>query len=287
MKISFAQKFKNLFSSKKVDEEFFENLTDALVEGDMGAKLAYEITEELEKICREKKLSDEADIKNELKNMLLSYVKSYDLIPEPGKVNLFMMLGVNGVGKTTTAAKIAKLYKEKGEKVIMAASDTFRAAAEEQLEMHGERLGIRVIAHQHGSDPSAVVFDAAESSRANGGGVIIADTAGRLHNKENLVRELQKIDRIAAQKADPGCYKKLLVIDGTTGQNALRQAEVFSESVGVDAIIITKYDSTARGGCAFTIGKQLGLPVAFVCTGEKYENIQNFDPEKYVEEFLG
>ena len=253
----------------------------------MGAKLAYEITEELEKICREKKLSDEADIKNELKNMLLSYVKSYDLIPEPGKVNLFMMLGVNGVGKTTTAAKIAKLYKEKGEKVIMAASDTFRAAAEEQLEMHGERLGIRVIAHQHGSDPSAVVFDAAESSRANGGGVIIADTAGRLHNKENLVRELQKIDRIAAQKADPGCYKKLLVIDGTTGQNALRQAEVFSESVGVDAIVITKYDSTARGGCAFTIGKQLGLPVAFVCTGEKYENIQNFDPEKYVEEFLG
>jgi fused signal recognition particle receptor len=287
MKISFAQKFKNLFSSKKVDEEFFENLTDALVEGDMGAKLAYEITEELEKICREKKLSDEADIKNELKNMLLSYVKSYDLIPVPGKVNLFMMLGVNGVGKTTTAAKIAKLYKEKGEKVIMAASDTFRAAAEEQLEMHGERLGIRVIAHQHGSDPSAVVFDAAESSRANGGGVIIADTAGRLHNKENLVRELQKIDRIAAQKADPGCYKKLLVIDGTTGQNALRQAEVFSESVGVDAIVITKYDSTARGGCAFTIGKQLGLPVAFVCTGEKYENIQNFDPEKYVEEFLG
>lgn len=287
MKISFAQKFKNLFSSKKVDEEFFENLTDALVEGDMGAKLAYEITEELEKICREKKLSDEADIKNELKNMLLSYVKSYDLIPEPGKVNLFMMLGVNGVGKTTTAAKIAKLYKEKGEKVIMAASDTFRAAAEEQLEMHGERLGIRVIAHQHGSDPSAVVFDAAESSRANGGGVIIADTAGRLHNKENLVRELQKIDRIAAQKADLGCYKKLLVIDGTTGQNALRQAEVFSESVGVDAIVITKYDSTARGGCAFTIGKQLGLPVAFVCTGEKYENIQNFDPEKYVEEFLG
>ncbi|MBB5225725.1 signal recognition particle-docking protein FtsY [Treponema ruminis] len=287
MKISFAQKFKNLFSSKKIDEEFFEDLTDALVEGDMGAKLAYEITEELESICREKKISDEADIKNELKNMLLSYVKSYDLVPEQGKVNLFMMLGVNGVGKTTSAAKIAKLFKDRGEKVIMAASDTFRAAAEEQLEMHGERLGIRVIAHQHGSDPSAVVFDAAESSRANGGGVIIADTAGRLHNKENLVRELQKIDRIASQKADAGCYKKLLVIDGTTGQNALRQAEVFSESVGVDAIVITKYDSTARGGCAFTIGKQLGLPVAFVCTGEKYENIQAFDPEKYVEEFLG
>lgn len=287
MKISFAQKFKNLFSSQKIDGEFFEDLTDALVEGDMGAKLAYEITEELENICREKKISDEAAIKKELKDMLSSYVKSCDLIPEPGKVNIYMMLGVNGVGKTTTAAKIARLYKEKGEKVIMAASDTFRAAAEEQLEMHGERLGIRVISHQHGSDPSAVVFDAADSCRANGGGLIIADTAGRLHNKENLVRELQKIDRIAAQKADEGCFKKLLVIDGTTGQNALRQAEVFSESVGVDAIVITKYDSTARGGCAFTIGKQLGLPVAYVCTGEKYENIQAFDGEKYVEEFLG
>ena len=287
MKISFAQKFKNLFSSKKVDEEFFENLTDALVEGDMGAKLAYEITEELEEICREKRISDEDAIKNELKNMLLPFVKSCELLPESGKVNIYMMLGVNGVGKTTTAAKVAKLYKEKGEKVLMAASDTFRAAAEEQLEMHGERLGIRVISHQHGSDPSAVVFDAAESCRAGGGGLIIADTAGRLHNKENLVRELQKIDRIASQKADSGCFKKLLVIDGTTGQNALRQAEVFAESVGVDAIVITKYDSTARGGCAFTIGKQLGLPVAFVCTGEKYENIQKFDPEKYVEEFLG
>lgn len=286
-KLSFAQKFKSLFSSKKIDEEFFDDLTDALVEGDMGAKLAYEITEELEKICREKKISDEDAIKTELKSMLSSYIKACEFTPEPGKVNVYMMLGVNGVGKTTTAAKIAKLYKERGEKVIMAASDTFRAAAEEQLEMHGERLGIRVIAHQHGSDPSAVVFDAAESCRANGGGVIIADTAGRLHNKENLVRELQKIDRIAAQKADEGCFKKILVIDGTTGQNALRQAEVFSESVGVDAIVITKYDSTARGGCVFTIGKQLGIPVLFVCTGEKYENIQPFEPEKYVEEFLG
>ncbi|MBP3771597.1 MAG: signal recognition particle-docking protein FtsY [Treponema sp.] len=286
-RLSFAQAFKNLFGSKKIDADFFDDLTDALVEGDIGAKMAYELTEELEHICREKKISDEGEIKSELKRILSSYVKSCEFVPEKGKVNIYMLLGVNGVGKTTTAAKIAKLYKERGESVIMAASDTFRAAAEEQLEMHGERLGIRVISHQHGSDPSAVVFDAAQSARSSGGGLIIADTAGRLHNKENLVRELQKIDRIAAQKADAGCFKKLLVIDGTTGQNALRQAEVFSESVGVDAIVITKYDSTARGGCAFTIGKQLSLPVAFVCTGEKYENIQAFDSEKYVEEFLG
>ena len=286
MKLSFAQAFKNLFGSKKIDEEFFENLTDALVEGDIGAKIAYEITEKLEKSCREKKIYDEIGIKSELKSMLLDLVKPCEFVPEKGKVNIYMLLGVNGVGKTTTAAKIAKLYKEKGENVIMAASDTFRAAAEEQLEMHGERLGIRVISHQHGSDPSSVVFDAAESARAAGGGLIIADTAGRLHNKENLVRELQKIDRIASQKANEGCFKKILVIDGTTGQNALRQAEVFSESVGVDAIVITKYDSTARGGCAFSIGKEFKIPVAFVCTGEKYENIAPFDAEKYVSEFL-
>ena len=286
-KLSFAQKFKNLFSSNKIDEEFFDDLTDALVEGDMGAKMAYEITGELEKICREKKISDEAAIKEELKNLLSSYAKKTEFSPEKGKVNIYMMLGVNGVGKTTTAAKVAKLYKEKGENVLLAASDTFRAAAEEQLEMHGERLGIRVISHQHGSDPSAVVFDAADSARAQGGALIIADTAGRLHNKENLVRELQKIDRIAAQKADSDCYKKILVIDGTTGQNALRQAEVFSESVGVDAIVVTKYDSTARGGCVFSIGKELGIPVLFVCTGEKYENIEPFNPEKYIDEFIG
>ncbi|MBQ8013134.1 MAG: signal recognition particle-docking protein FtsY [Treponema sp.] len=287
MKLSFAQKFKNLFSSQKIDEEFFDNLTDALVEGDMGAKMAYELTEQLEKICREKKISDESAIKNELKSLLSAYAKKIEFTPEKGKVNIYMMLGVNGVGKTTTAAKVAKLYKEKGENVLLAASDTFRAAAEEQLEMHGERLGIRVISHQHGSDPSAVVFDAADSARSQGGALIIADTAGRLHNKENLVRELQKIDRIAAQKADSGCYKKILVIDGTTGQNALRQAEVFSESVGVDAIVVTKYDSTARGGCVFSIGKELAIPVLFVCTGEKYENIEAFNPEKYIDEFIG
>ncbi|MCR4822297.1 MAG: signal recognition particle-docking protein FtsY [Treponema sp.] len=286
-KLSFAEKFKSLFTSKKIDEEFFDDLTDALVEGDMGAKMAYEITEELEARCRSKKITDENQIKNELKDMLASFVKGISFNPEKGKVNIYMMLGVNGVGKTTTAAKVAKIYKDRGENVVMAASDTFRAAAEEQLEMHGERLGIRVIAHQHGSDPSSVVFDAADSVRASGGGLIIADTAGRLHNKENLVRELQKIDRIAAQKADPGCYKKILVIDGTTGQNALRQAEVFSESVGLDAIVITKYDSSARGGVAFTIGRELSIPVLFVCTGEKYENIMEFNSEKYINEFLG
>ena len=286
-KISFAQKLKNLFGGKKLDSEFFDDLTDALVEGDIGAKMAYEITGELEDLCREKKLHEEAEMKAELKKMLLSYVQPVSLVPEKGKVNVFMLLGVNGVGKTTTAAKIANYFKGAGENVILAASDTFRAAAEEQLEMHGQNLGIRVIAHQHGTDPSSVVFDAGEAAKAMGGAVVIADTAGRLHNKENLVRELQKIDRVASSKADSGCYKKLLVIDSTTGQNAVRQAEVFSQSIGVDGIVLTKYDSTAKGGMAFTIGKELGIPVRFVCTGEKYGDISLFNRETYVDEFLG
>lgn len=286
-KLSFAEKFKGLFKTSKIDSEFFETLTDILVEGDVGARMAFELTEKLEDYCSENKVTSEDEVKLKLKEYLSEYAKKAELPVEENKVNLFMLLGVNGVGKTTSAAKISKIYKEKGNTVILAASDTFRAAAEEQLEMHGQRLGIRVVSHQHGSDPSSVVFDATEALKAQGGGLVIADTAGRLHNKENLVKELQKIDRIAKEKSDAGCYRKILVIDGTTGQNAVRQAEVFHEAVGLDAVVITKYDSTAKGGIIFTIGKTLGIPVAYVCTGEKYEDIKPFDPQEFISQFLG
>lgn len=288
-KISFAQKIKNLFTSHaKHDDDFFDDLADALIEGDIGAKNAMMIVDELSSLCKEEKISGEDAIIAELKKMLLEYVKSVDFKPLENKINIWMMLGVNGVGKTTSCAKIANLLKNKGfENIVLSASDTFRAAAIEQLCYHGEKLGIRVVNHQHGSDPSSVVFDAAESVKAHGGGLVIADTAGRLHNKENLVHELEKIDRICAQKADEGCYKKLLVIDSTTGQNALRQAEVFNEAVGIDAVVMTKYDSTAKGGVAVSIGKELGIPVLFVCTGETYDDIASFDAEEYVNAFVG
>lgn len=287
MKKSFGEKLKNLFS-KKIDEEFFEELTDSLVEGDIGAKTAFEITDELEKICRQKKLSEQKDIIAELKALLLQNIKEISLEPDMSKQNVWMVLGVNGVGKTTSVAKLANLFKARGiENLVLASADTFRAAAIEQLDTHGEKIGVRVVSHQHGSDPSAVVFDAAEAVKSKGPGLVIADTAGRLHNKENLVRELQKIDRTCSLKADQGCYKKIIVIDSTTGQNALRQAEVFNEAVKVDAIIMTKYDSTARGGVAVSIGRELGIPVAFVCTGEKYGDIAPFNAEKYIDEFLG
>ncbi len=288
MKQSFGEKLKALFSKgSSINEEFYEELTDMLVEGDIGAKTAFEVVDELEEICSKEKIHEQNGIIEKLKDLLLRDVRSVSLEPEAGRQNVWMMLGVNGVGKTTTAAKLANYFKKNGvNNIVLASADTFRAAAIEQLALHGERLGVRVVSHQHGSDPSAVVYDAADALRAAGPGIVIADTAGRLHNKENLVRELQKIDRTCGLKADEGCYKKILVIDATTGQNALRQAEVFNEAVKIDAIIMTKYDSTAKGGVAVSIGRELGLPVAYVCTGEAYENIEPFNPESYIKDFL-
>ncbi len=286
--MGFGEKLRKLFSHhKSQNEDFFEELTDTLIEGDIGAKTAVEITDILEKKCRESKINSQEDIVVELKKLLLSYVKSCHLEVVPGKTNVFMVLGVNGVGKTTSVAKMAKLYEGQGVNVIMSASDTFRAAAVDQLQMHGDNLNIRVVKHQMGSDPGAVVFDACEACNSKGGGLVLADTAGRLHNKENLVNELKKIDKIAKAKSSEGCYKKIIVVDSTTGQNALRQAEVFNEAVGVDAVVLTKYDSTAKGGVAVTIGKELGIPVLFVCFGEKYDDIKPFDCEEYINEFLG
>ncbi|MBQ6027933.1 MAG: signal recognition particle-docking protein FtsY [Treponema sp.] len=289
MKSSFADKIKSLFAGKNAqNQEFFDDLADALIEGDIGAKLSMELIDSLESECKKQKLFDQGQILLKLKQALSPFAKGIDLKVQDGKTNVWMLLGVNGVGKTTSAAKIALLQKKSGvQNISLSASDTFRAAAVDQLMEHGQRLGIRVVAHQMGSDPAAVVFDAAESVSSKGGGLVIADTAGRLHNKENLVRELEKIDRVCSQKADEGCYKKLLVLDATTGQNALRQAEVFNEAVGVDAIVLTKYDSSAKGGIAVSIGKELSLPVAYVCTGESYADIALFDAEKYLNEFLG
>ena len=191
MKKSFGEKFKSLFS-KKIDEEFFENLTDMLVEGDVGAKTAFLLADELEQICRKEKIDDQNQILLKLKELLLQHVKQIELKPDLSKINVWMMLGVNGVGKTTSVAKLANMFRNQGlENIVMASADTFRAAAIEQLAMHGEKVGVRVVSHQHGSDPSAVVYDAAEALKSKGPGLVLADTAGRLHNKENLVRELQ------------------------------------------------------------------------------------------------
>ncbi len=286
--MSFKDKLKQIFGLYKADNpDFFDDLTDTLVEGDIGAKTAYEIVDSLEAKCKKEKITDSEAIQKELKNIIVSYVKKTELPVQKGKVNVFLILGVNGVGKTTTVAKLANYYRNCGENVVIAASDTFRAAAIDQLKMHGEKISVRVVSHQDGSDPASVVFDAGEACKNSGGGIVLTDTAGRLHNKENLVRELQKIDKVAQSKASENCYKKVLVLDATTGQNALRQAEVFNEACKVDAVILTKYDSTARGGILVSLGKELGIPCAYVCTGEGYSDIAPFDAEKYINELLG
>ena len=286
--MSFAEKLKALFGRHSaVSEDFFDDLTDTLIEGDIGAKMAVELVDALHVRCRKEKITESQAITAALSSMMQEYVEVLPLEPEAGKVNLYLLLGVNGVGKTTTVAKLARWYGQRKIPVVMAAADTFRAAAIDQLDAHGTRLGMRVVKHQMGSDPASVVFDAAAACAAQGGGLVLADTAGRLHNKEHLVNELKKIDRIASSKADAGCYKKLLVLDATTGQNAVRQAEVFHEAVGVDALVLTKYDSTAKGGEVVTIGKELHIPVAFVCTGEHYEDISIMDRERYMADFFG
>lgn len=287
-KKSFSENLRNLFGiHSSIDESFYDDLEDSLVEGDIGIRTACSIVDELRNKCRASSITDTEAVISILTDLITPWVTPVNFDIPAGKVSVFMVFGVNGVGKTTTVAKMAVYYAKKSvSPIILAAADTFRAAAIEQLQHHGEKTGCRVIAHQHGADPGAVVYSAADAVRAAGGGLVLADTAGRLHNKENLVRELQKIDRIGSNRADPGCYKKILILDATTGLNGLRQAEVFHEQIGIDALVLTKYDSTARGGILISAGKELGIPVAFVGAGERYEDLLPFDRDRYLTEFI-
>ena len=298
--MKFTDKIKNFFAGRSaISQEFFDDLADLLVEGDIGAQEAYDTVELLQQICRKEKISQPGEAREKLAGLLekiladgTSAVNS-SLLDTSGQT-VILLLGVNGVGKTTTAAKIASMYKDRGQQPVLAAADTFRAAAIDQLKIHGERLGLRVVAHRHGGDPAAVVYDAIEASSSMKdegvgaiNGVVIADTAGRMHTKSALVEELRKIDRIVESKAGGACYVKYLVLDATTGRNALAQAEIFSEAVSPQAAILTKYDSTAKGGVVFSLASVLHMPVAYLCTGDKYGDIRAFDPHDFVREFAG
>ena len=283
----FSAKIKQLFSSRKIDEAFFEELEDTLIEGDLGARLTDEIIETLRKEAKAKNLVEAADLQDLMKELLRQYIHAYDVELKDG-LNVFMILGVNGVGKTTSIAKMAKWYTKKGEKVLLAAADTFRAAAVDQLDIHAERLGMRIVKQKMGSDPGAVVYDAVTSAIAQGDDLVLADTAGRMHNKENLMRELQKMDKIVKGRGvKEENYKKFIVIDATTGQNGLSQAMLFNQAVKLDGVILTKYDSAAKGGALVQIGKNLGIPIAFVGTGEGYDDIHPFDKEEYLNALIG
>jgi len=289
---SFAEKLKSIFGRRQsLSEETFEDLADLLVEGDFGAAGAYKLTEKLKSVCGKEKTSGGEEARKALASLLteiLLKTESTGVCLVPGKLTLILLLGVNGVGKTTTAAKLADRFMTREKRrPILAAADTFRAAAIDQLKIHGERLGIRVVAHKHGGDPAAVIYDALEAAHSGAGDLIIADTAGRMHTKSALVEELKKIDRVIDSRAGVCDYIKYLVLDATTGRNALAQAEIFKEAVSPDGVILTKYDSSARGGTVFSLAEELGLPVIFLCTGEKYEDISPFEPRRYAEEFVG
>lgn len=272
-----------------IKDEDWDNLADLLVEGDLGATFADYAVGKLKESCAAAGVRTGDGARRVLKEQLSAYAKAVDLEPSPGTLNVFLLLGVNGVGKTTTAAKLAKRWIDAGAstKAVLAAGDTFRAAAIEQLKAHGDRLGVRVVAQERGSDSAAVLYDAIEAASGDGADLVIADTAGRMHTKANLIKELEKMDRIVESKARGARYSRLLVVDATTGQNALAQARAFSEAVRVDGLVITKYDSSAKGGAALAINRELGIPCAFVCDGERYEDIRPFDPDAYLDDFLG
>lgn len=288
-KIAFAERLKRLIGlGSKLSDDFFDELADSLVEGDFGAAEAFHLVELLRRRCAKEGVSQGARATELLAELLLECLGVASTPQSEGEgLHIALILGVNGVGKTTSAAKLARIAQARGRRPILAAADTFRAAAIDQLKIHGDRLGVRVVAHRHGGDPAAVVYDAVEAAAAGGGDYIIADTAGRMHTKTALVEELKKIDRVVAQRASAAAYRKLLVLDATTGRNALAQAETFHDAVELDAAILTKYDSSARGGIAFSLASTLRLPVAYLCTGESYGDIVPFDPHRYVREFIG
>lgn len=286
--MGFADKIKAFFKRQALDGAVFEDLTDLLVEGDLGAVFSYEIVDTLKETCRKNKISDLETARKALKAILASYTLRKEFTLDPNRLNVVLLLGVNGVGKTTSCAKLAVWAREQGmQNIVLAAGDTFRAAAVNQLKIHGERIGVRVVAQHQGADAAAVLWDSIDAAGANKPGLVIADTAGRMHTRQDLLKELEKMDRIISQRAAGAAYSKLLVLDSTTGQNGMRQAETFHEAVHIDGVILTKHDSTAKGGMVMSLTRQFGLATLFVGTGEGYKDFAPFSPERFLDEFIG
>jgi fused signal recognition particle receptor len=272
----------------KPDPEMLEELEEVLITSDAGVATSLEVINTLSERMRKDKTITGERIKGELKNILKEMLDT----PSPetkiaATPAVILVVGVNGVGKTTTIGKLAALYKNEGKKVLLAAADTFRAAAIEQLQVWGQRAGADVIKHSEGSDPAAVVFDAISAAKARGVDVLICDTAGRLHNKKNLMEELKKVQRVINREAEGRSRETYLVLDATTGQNALMQAKTFKEITDITGIILTKLDGTAKGGIVLAISRELRIPVRYVGLGEGMEDLQPFDGEAFVEAMLG
>lgn len=269
------------FSGRALDDDFYEELEEAMLTADMGVTATEQILDEFKDEVYREKITDTEKAKNLLKRIMVDSI-SYD-IPDYDYPLVILLAGVNGVGKTTAIGKLANYFKSIGKSVVVAAADTFRAAASDQLEVWADRANVRIIKHKEGSDPASVVFDAISSAKARGDNVILVDTAGRLHNKKNLMDELKKIHKVIIRELPNADYRSYIVLDATTGQNALSQVEIFSEAIDIDGIILTKLDGTAKGGVVMAISAEQEIPVVFVGVGEKIDDLLPFDPEEFVD----
>ena len=279
----FGQVSEVLKSFRRVDEDLLEELEELLICADMGAETAMSVVDELRDKIKEEKITEAEQVKEALKEILRDHIGEGESLKLDTTPSVILVIGVNGVGKTTSIGKISAHLKSQGKKVIVAAADTFRAAAIDQLAVWCDRAGVDLIRQNEGGDPAAVVFDAAGAAKKRGADVLIIDTAGRLHNKKNLMDELAKIDRVIERELPGTSRETLLVLDSTTGQNAVIQAKEFMQAAKITGLILTKLDGTAKGGAVFSIKKMLGIPVKFIGVGEQMEDMQPFDSAMFVD----
>ena len=284
----FFSRLKSIFSGHSaIDEDFYEELEETLIMGDMGITATEEVMEELRRQVKERHVKETEDCRELLKES----IKEQMQVPEDAydfenQQSVIMVIGVNGVGKTTSVGKLAAIYKKQGKRVLIAAADTFRAAAGEQLDEWAKRAGVEIISGAQGADPSSVIFDAVSAAKARNVDILLCDTAGRLHNKKNLMEELKKMNRIIDREFPDAHRENLVVLDGTTGQNALVQAREFGETADLTGIILTKMDGTAKGGIAVAIHAELDIPVKYIGVGEKVEDLRKVDVQDYVDGLL-
>ena len=265
----------------KVDEDLFEELEELLISADIGVNTTMEILDELRDTVKGKRIKDPTEVKRELFDILKRMIGEHEPLNLSTKPSVILVIGVNGVGKTTSIGKIANDLKRRGKKVVVAAADTFRAAAAEQLTVWCERAGVDIVKQAAGADPASVVYDAINAVKSRGADILIIDTAGRLHNKKNLMDELAKIDRVIGRELSGSAKETLLVLDATTGQNAVMQAKEFKEASKITGLVLTKLDGTAKGGIVISIRKELGIPVKFIGVGEKIDDMKPFDSKDF------
>ena len=282
-KASLSEGINNIFKSfRRVDEDLMDELEELMIMSDIGVETTMEILDELRDRIKTKNLSDSEDAKKELFSILRDMIGDGEPIKYGNGLTVILVIGVNGVGKTTSIAKIANVIKKSGKKVLLCAADTFRAAAVDQLRVWADRVGVDLIAQSEGSDPAAVVFDAANAAKKRESDVLIVDTAGRLHNKKNLMNELEKINRVPSRELPDAERETLLVLDSTTGQNAVVQAKEFKTAADITGLVLTQLDGTAKGGIVISIKKELNIPVKFIGVGEQVDDLESFDADDFV-----